>query len=188
MPRAAAAPAEADAVEAADTDAEAGANVGVAMVKAAEAAALAAAGTPAARRRARAPRAAATPRRRAAAATPADWAAGEGRRMICSRTARSLRLSPAAEGWGECVVGGWDGRVGARRVMCSLVPFSPQAYARGCSLRFAPSLMFCLFCSVAFICSSFLVWHAPRLFVALCALFNGGSEGRRLFYKEIWPP
>ena len=135
-------------MEAADTDAEAVANVGVAVVQAAEAAAPAAAGTPAARRQARAPRAAATPRRRAAAtpvaaaaATPAGWAAGKGRRMIRSRTARSVRLTRAVEGWGECVAGGWDGRVGARRVMCSLVPFSPQAYARGCSLRFAPSLM-----------------------------------------------
>jgi len=105
-------PAEVDAVEAEDADAaaeiDADADVGVAAVEAEESVAPAEAGTPAARRRARAPPAAVTPRRRAAAApvfsaaaapaaalaeTPADGSAVEARRTMRSCTAHLWRLS-----------------------------------------------------------------------------------------------
>ena len=121
-------------------------------------------GTPPARRRARAPLVAATPRRPAATTpvavaaaaaallAPADWAAGKG---------LSHRAVAVAVVSGRGLGGVCGRRVGraCRHVVghISFVLFAAQACSRGSSLRFAPSLLCAetdLSLSSTFVCPS----------------------------------
>jgi len=98
----------------------------VALEQTVQTVAPAKAGTPAARRKARAPLAAAATAA-ATAASLADGGTDEWRRTTCYRTVPSLWLTSAVEGGKQYVAGERAERAGVRRNICAFIAFLPAS-------------------------------------------------------------